>query len=66
MHCRLAVLMAERDPRMSQSELSRQTGLALTTINRLHNDNFTRIDTTTIETLCNYFSCELTDLFVLK
>ena len=66
MHSRLAVLMAERDPRMNRSELSRQTGLALTTLNRLYNDDFTRVDTATVETLCHYFSCELTDLFVLK
>lgn len=66
MHSRLAVLMAEKDPRLSQRELSRQTGLAPNTINKLHNDDFDRVDTNTIETLCAYFQCGLTDLFVLR
>lgn len=66
MHSRLAVLMAERDPRLSQRELARRTGLSPATVNKLHNDEFDRVDRNTVEVLCNYFGCDLGDLFVLR
>ncbi|WP_072143581.1 helix-turn-helix transcriptional regulator [Pseudanabaena sp. 'Roaring Creek'] len=66
MYCRLAVLMMEKDTRLSQRELSRRTGLSVTAINRLHNNEFDRVDAATINTLCNYFNCEVGDLFVMK
>lgn len=66
MYCRLAVLMAEKDPRLTQRRLSRETGLSVTTVNRLHNNEFERVDTSTVNTLCNYFGCEVGDLFVMK
>lgn len=66
MYCRLAVLMKERDTRLSQRELSRATGLSTATVNKLHNNEFDRVDAATINTLCNYFNCEVGDLFVMK
>lgn len=66
MFCRLAVLMAEKDPRLTQRQLSRETGLSVTTVNRLHNNEFERVDTSTVNTLCNYFSCNVGDLFVMR
>ncbi len=66
MYCRLAVLMAEKDPRLTQRQLSRDTGLSVTTVNRLHNNEFERVDTSTVTTLCNYFGCDVGDLFVMK
>ena len=66
MYCRLAVLMAEKNPQLSQRQLSEETKLGITTVNRLFRNDFSRIDTNTIETLCEYFRCEVGDLFVLR
>ncbi|ELR97397.1 putative transcriptional regulator [Gloeocapsa sp. PCC 73106] len=66
MYCRLAVLMAEKDPQLSQRQLAEDTKLGVTTINRLFRNDFSRVDTHTIETLCLYFRCEIGDLFVLR
>lgn len=66
LHCRLAVLMVERSPRLTQREVAKEAGLSLGTINKLYNDNFDRIDRRTAEALCNYFGCEIEDLLKLK
>jgi putative transcriptional regulator len=66
MFCRLAVLMAEKDPQFSQRQLAKETGLSSTTINRLFTNKFDRVDVHTIETLCNYFGREIGDLLVLR
>lgn len=66
MFCRLAVLMAEKDPRLTQRQLSRDTRLSVTTINRLHNNEFERVDLATVNTLCNYFGCDVGELFVMR
>uniref|UniRef100_B8HPK5 Transcriptional regulator, XRE family n=1 Tax=Cyanothece sp. (strain PCC 7425 / ATCC 29141) TaxID=395961 RepID=B8HPK5_CYAP4 len=65
-HCRLAVLMAEKDPKLSQHKLAADTGLGITTVNRLFNNKFSRVDTNTIKTLCKYFSCDIGQLLVLR
>lgn len=66
MYCRLAVLMAEKDPQLSQRQLAKETGLDLTTINRLFTNRFSRVDVGTIETLCNYFGCNVGDLLEMR
>jgi putative transcriptional regulator len=66
MYCRLAVLMAEKDPRLSQKQLSEETGLDTMTINRLFTNRFSRVDISTIETLCNYFGKDVGDLFEMR
>jgi putative transcriptional regulator len=66
MFCRLAVLMAEKDPQLSQRQLAKETGLSSTTINRLFTNKFDRVDVHTVETLCNYLGREVGDLFVLR
>jgi putative transcriptional regulator len=58
--------MSSCDTKLSQNRLAAETGLGITTVNRLFNNNFSRIDTNTVMTLCKYFSCELSDLLVLK
>lgn len=65
-YCRLAVLMAEKDPKLSQHKLASDTGLGITTVNRLFNNKFSRVDTNTIEVLCDYFKCGIEDLLVLR
>ena len=75
--CRLASLIDERNlklaednqpsaERLSQRKLASETGVSKTAINRLFNNDFTRVDTSTITSLCNYFGCEVGDLFVMK
>lgn len=78
MICRLASLIDERNlklpdaesgkrsRRLTQRKLAEQTGIASTTLSRLYNNDFTRVDTSTVERLCEYFSCDIGDLFILK
>lgn len=66
MYCRLAVLMAEKNPQLSQRQLARETGLDITTINRLYTNNFSRVDINTIEVLCNYFEKNVGDLLEMR
>jgi putative transcriptional regulator len=68
MHCELAVLMAQRDQRLSQRQLAADLGLSVATINKLYNGRplTARIDPDTVEKICNYFNCEIGDLFVLR
>ena len=65
-YCRLAVLMAEKDPQLSQRQLAKETGLSPTTINRLFTNKFDRVDVNTIETLCNYFEREVGELLTMR
>lgn len=58
--------MAEKDPKLSQHKLAADTGLGITTINRLFNNKFNRVDLNTVKTLCQYFGCQIGDLFVLR
>ena len=66
MKSRLAILMAERDPRMSQRELAEKSGVSAMAVNRLYNNDFKRVDTDTLEKLCKYLECDLSELLVLK
>ncbi len=66
MYCRLAILMAEKNPQLSQRQLARETGLDVTTVNRLFTNQFNRVDTATIETLCNYFDKDVGDLLEVR
>ncbi|WP_245939818.1 helix-turn-helix domain-containing protein [Stenomitos frigidus] len=76
MICRLPSLIDERnlklseagkpDKRLTQRKLAEDIDVATTTLNRLYNNDFTRVDVNTIERLCNYFECEVGDLFVLR
>lgn len=66
MFCRLAVLMAEKNPQLSQRQLAEDTGLGLATINRLFTNRFTRVDANTVEVLCNYFGRDIGDLFDMR
>jgi putative transcriptional regulator len=65
-YCRLRILMASQEPVVNQKQLAASTGLSPTTINQLFNNSFKRIDVGTVETLCDYFRCDLSDLLVLR
>jgi putative transcriptional regulator len=64
--CRLAVLMSEKDTKLTQTKLREETGLAIQTINQLFHSSMKRVDINTIEVLCKYFNVEVGDLFVLR
>lgn len=66
MFCRLAILMAQKDARLSQRQLAKDTGLSPTTINKLFTNQFVRVDSNTIEVLCEYFGRNISDLFELR
>ncbi|XGB43223.1 MAG: helix-turn-helix transcriptional regulator [Nodosilinea sp. LVE1205-7] len=63
--CRLRVLMAGHEPPLTQTALTEATGLGSHTISRLVNNRFDRIDRSTIETLVDFFGCEIGDLLTL-
>jgi len=67
MYCRLAFLMLEKDTKLSQRQLSRELDISLGTINKLYNGRpFTgRVDSEVVEKICNYFQCDISDLFEL-
>ena len=67
MHCQLAVLMAKKNPRMTQRELARALEVSHTTINKLHNGRpmTSTIKPEIVEKLCDFFECEIQDLFTL-
>lgn len=58
--------MAEQDPPLSQRQLAKDTGLSTTTVNHLYKNTFHRVDRETVVKLCNYFGCEVGDLFVMR
>lgn len=68
LYSRLPHLMVEKDPRLNQRQLSRKLNLSHSTINKIYNGQpmKCRIDPETVEIICNYFDCEVGDLFVLK
>ncbi len=66
MHCRLAVLMAEQYPPLTQKRLAELTDLSPTTVNQLFKNKFKRVDTQTVVTLCDFFGKDVGDLFVIR
>ena len=68
MYCRLAFLMLEKDTKLSQRQLSRELKISLGTINKLYNGRpFNgRVDSEVVEKLCDYFKCDVADLFELR
>ena len=68
MYCELAVLMAQRDQRMSQRQLATALGVSAKTIHKLYNGRplTARIDPDTVEKICSYFGCGINDLFILR
>jgi putative transcriptional regulator len=64
---RLAVLMAQKDPQLSQRALSRGLGVSPASIAILHNaEPISRVSAEVTIKLCNYFDCTLNDLYVIE
>ena len=58
------MLMAEK--RMNISDLHRETGLSRTLLTLMHKDELSRIDLESLNTLCNYFDCEVGDIILFQ
>jgi len=59
--CHLSRMMGER--KLKVSEVCRDTGLHRNTVSALYYERATRIDLNAIDSLCNYFECNISDLF---
>jgi len=59
--CHLSKLMGERKLRIS--DLARETAINRNTITRLYHETATRVDLDNISVLCDFFECEVGDLF---
>ena len=60
----LSLLMGKY--RYTIQDVHDRTGLARRTISALYNDKATRIDFSTIEKLCQLFSCGIEKLFIIR
>lgn len=63
---KLAVIMADSDPPVSQRKLAEDTGVSRDTIGKLYHGRATRVDLATIARLCDYLGCGIEDILVLK
>ena len=59
--CNLWKLMGER--KLNVTELARETKLPRSTIDGLYKDEAQRVDLHAVDKLCEYFGCEISDLF---
>ncbi|MGR5410846.1 helix-turn-helix domain-containing protein [Vibrio sp. PNB22_8_2] len=58
--CHLSTLMGAR--RLKISDVVRESGINRNTITRLYHETNNRIDFDTLERLCRYLGCEISDL----
>jgi putative transcriptional regulator len=58
--CHLSRLMGEH--KMKISDVARETGLHRNTITLLYKETFTRVETDTIDKLCQLFDCKVEQL----
>lgn len=50
--------------RLSLVEIARETGLPRSTITALYKETAERIELSAVESLCEYFECEVGEIFV--
>lgn len=60
--CRLKILLAEHD--MTQKELAEKTGIREASIGDMCNNKAKHIPVDTIDKLCEFFDCQVSDLFI--
>lgn len=51
---------------VSQIDVAQKTGISYTAINRLFHNKARMVSLDTLEALCNYFDCCITDILNLK
>lgn len=59
--CHLSRLMGER--KLKVIDVSRDTGIHRNMVTLLYRETATRVDLESIEALCKYFDCTVSDLF---
>lgn len=59
--CHLSRIMGER--KLKIADIERETGLHRNTVTLLYKETATRVDLDTIDKLCKYFKCSVSDLF---
>ena len=57
---KLRVLLAEHE--MTQKDLAKKTGIRVTTISDMCNNKSKHIPLDTLDILCNFFDCDITDI----
>lgn len=62
--CQLSTLLGAK--RLKIADVVRDTGINRSTVNRLFHETTNRIDFETLEKLCVYLDCEVSDLLELK
>jgi len=58
--CHLSRILGER--RITMAQLERETGIGRNPLGRLYNETYKKIDIGHLNTLCEYFEIELSDL----
>lgn len=61
--CNLSMLLGAR--KLKITDVVRDTGINRSTLTRLYHEQTTRIDYETLETLCRYLNCEISDFLVI-
>lgn len=64
LHMRLEELLAERG--LSKKKVCSALDIERTNFNRYYRDEFQRIDANFLLNLCDYFDCEVGDLFEIR
>lgn len=64
LHMRLEELLAERG--LSKKKVCSALDIERTNFNRYYRDEFQRIDANFLLKLCDYFGCEVGDLFEIR
>lgn len=69
MRTKLKVLMAQKEVDegrpITQQVLADETGIPQSTISKLMNERIIRLETKTLLALCDYFHCDVGDLFFI-
>ena len=65
---KITIILNDTLNKMNKSQywLTKETGIAASTINNLCNNKTTRIDFHTIELICDTLNCNLSDIFQIK
>lgn len=59
--CRLSEMMGRR--KLKIADVARETGLPRSTITALYKETAERVELSSVDTLCDYFDCDVGDLF---
>jgi DNA-binding Xre family transcriptional regulator len=62
----MAVMSDRTGQRVTYETINAATGIAVSALSHVANNKVTRLDASTIERLCEFFKCDLTDLVDLE